>query len=695
MASSVLAKMAVLLTGNATQLFATLDKTNAKLSGFEKNIASVGKGLAGFLAADILVGGIGKAIGVMADFEVQMSTVRAITGATGKEFEALEKDALELGRSTKYTAIQVGELQVAYGRLGFTTKEILAATKATLDLAAATGEDLAKSADVAGSTVRGFALDASETQRVVDVMASSFNKSALGLENFTESMKYVAPIANAANVSVEETTALLAVLADSGIRGSQAGTSLRKIFGDLTKDGRPLQERLAELSAKGITLADSYDEVGRTAQTALLVLSKNTDKTGELTEAFKNASGEAAEMAHIMSDNLTGDVTKLSSAWEGLILSLGNTSALRSATQSLTELVNGLAGNEKDGVLRALALNLNSGSDSAIQMYINKLKELSEQGVDFSLSENQIEEFTKGMKNSTEVASRLREILGSLNTPLKQQSLITESATALLKDYGYDLTAITNALYDNKDAFEILAEVEKVHTAEVKASIEAEINRSRTVALTKEELKKLNDELERQSEIERSARIARLERSQAKAPLSLSGFTDLGKLEGGSATSAMAAAQRALADNTNEANKAQEKQISIIMMQREAWANLGSSIGDTVAQTIAAGAPLLQSLSKITASIINQLEQITLARMIANNAKFGIGGILLAAAGFGIVKGLFNKLGKDNSQGTFQNNSYGATNGAYGMSTVRVYQRGTDMQGTLDESSRLSKRTKG
>lgn len=373
--------MAVIIDGQTAQFNKAMAQSQGQLASLTGSIKNVGAALGLTFGAVQVFNGIKDAIGIMADFEKTMSEVKAITGATGKEFNDLQKDALRLGASTRYTATQVGQLQVAFGRLGFNTKEILAATEATLDLAAATGEDLAKSADVAGSTVRGFGLDASETQRVVDVMAASFNKTALGLDNFTESMKYVAPIAEAANISVEETTALLGVLADAGIRGSQAGTALRKIFGDLSKDGRPVNERLDELGKKGITLSDSFDEVGRTAQTALLVLTKNRDKADELTRAFSDVEGEAAKMARTMQDNLAGDVTKLSSAWEGLILSLSKLDALRDATQALTAFLSALAGgtgNAIDG-LDQLARGIKEGvteSNGGFQLLVDKIKEI-------------------------------------------------------------------------------------------------------------------------------------------------------------------------------------------------------------------------------------------------------------------------------------------------------------------------------
>lgn len=351
--NSVLAKLAIVIDAQNQGFIKHVQASQNALTGLQKSFSSIQTGLQtlGLSFGAFTVGTvIQSAVKSISDFEKEMSTVKAITGATEDEFKALRKSALDLGASTKYTSQQVAGLQIEYGRLGFTTDEILAASKATLDLATATGEDLAKAADVAGSTVRGFGLNANETQRVVDVMAESFNKTALGLDNFSEAMKYVAPVAAAAGASVEETTALLGTLADAGIRGSMAGTSLRKIFTDVAKDGRPLQVRLDELGKKGITLSDAMDEVGRTAQTSLIILSKNTEKTKELTKAFENSAGAGAEAARIMGDNLAGDVDKLSSAYDGLVLSTGNsTSGLREFVSTGTAVLNAL--NAHNGVL--------------------------------------------------------------------------------------------------------------------------------------------------------------------------------------------------------------------------------------------------------------------------------------------------------------------------------------------------------
>lgn len=455
MAQSVLAKMAVLISAQTAEFNKALAASEARLRKFAASAQSTGVSITQALGASALaVGGIqlirviDNAINVASDFEASMSEVKAITGASGDEFKELSRDALRLGSSTKFTATEVSKLQVAYGRLGFTTKEILAATGATLDLAAATGEDLAKSADVAGSTVRGFGLSAKETQRIVDVMASSFNKSALGLENFSEAMKYVAPNAKAANITVEETTALLATLADAGIRGSMAGTSLRKIITDLSKDGRPLKDRLKELADRGITLSDAFDEVGRTAQTSLLILAENTEKTDALAKSFKNVTGEAASMARVMQDNLNGDVTKLSSAFEGLFIKINQNKSFREFIQQFTSFVTYIQSGQEDidkifkNIGYVLSNNdLNKFSDRDIsanlKRYVDDLKEVRrEAGKPFDTK--LIEDLANKYNLSSRGAYLLKQAIEEANTALSFQERAIEKFNKFAEKNGYD-----------------------------------------------------------------------------------------------------------------------------------------------------------------------------------------------------------------------------------------------------------------
>ncbi len=266
----------------------------------------------------------GQVVRIFSSFQYQKSKVQGVSKATGEQFKALKENAKELGASTEYTVTQVAKLQLNYARLGFTPGQILQITSATLDLATATGSDLASAADVAGSTLRAFGYDGSQMTRVVDVMAASFNKSALDLGYFSESMKYVAPIAAKAGVSLEQTTAMLGILADRGIRGSQAGTALKRILSEISTEGKSVSEALADLNEKGLTLADAEDEVGKYAMTALAVLADNAPAVEGLTTALNNSAGAAEHAAAIMRDNVQGDLDTFQSKLEGLIIRLGD-----------------------------------------------------------------------------------------------------------------------------------------------------------------------------------------------------------------------------------------------------------------------------------------------------------------------------------------------------------------------------------
>ena len=200
---------------------------NGMAKQFIKGAAAIGILVTAFRTVNRAVSSI---ISTFSEFEFVMAKVNAVSGATETEFLDLTKSAEELGRKTFFTATQVGELQLAYSKLGFTSKEILLATKATLDLATSTGTDLARAAQVAGASIRGFQLDASEAGRVVDVMAVAFSSSALDIEKWNTSMTKVAPIAAMAGFKIEEVAAIMGKLSDTGIEASIAGTSLRNIF---------------------------------------------------------------------------------------------------------------------------------------------------------------------------------------------------------------------------------------------------------------------------------------------------------------------------------------------------------------------------------------------------------------------------------------------------------------------------------
>ena len=314
--------LSVLLDLNADGFEKGLHKAQRSMRGTANKLKRSGASLTRNVTAPLTLIGA-SSFKVAADFEQSMAKVKAVSGATAGEFKNLRDNAMELGRSTRFSASEVSALQLEFSKLGFTADEITQVTGATLSLAQATGSDLAQSAEVAGSTLRAFGLDASETQRVTDVMAASFSSSALDMGSFQDSMKFVAPVAKKAGLSIEETTAMLAQLANNGIKGSAAGTALRRILSTVGATGGDVKEKLANLSKEVITLGDAKDEVGRTAQSAFLVLKDGLPEVANLTEAFDNATGSADSMAAIMDDTAEGAMKRMQSAVEGAQIAIG------------------------------------------------------------------------------------------------------------------------------------------------------------------------------------------------------------------------------------------------------------------------------------------------------------------------------------------------------------------------------------
>ena len=329
------------------------EKANKGFLGLGKTFGAIARGFVIVKSFQLLARAITSTIQVAAEFELTMAKVRATTQASDEEFKKLEKSARDLALGTIFTATQIGELQLAYSKLGFTTQEILNATEATLDLATATGEDLASSADVVGSVIRGFNLDASETTRVVDVMARSFTSSALNLESFKQSMKTVAPIANAANVDLETTTALLGRLADSGLRGTRAATGLKNLISQLSSPTSKLAQELGytvnssealihaftDLSQRNIDLAKATGLTDERSKAAFLTIINGVSSVQSLTTELEASTGAASRMAAIVGDTLTGSWKTFQSQIEETQIAITNSDVFKSITNDLSALL--------------------------------------------------------------------------------------------------------------------------------------------------------------------------------------------------------------------------------------------------------------------------------------------------------------------------------------------------------------------
>jgi len=313
----------IAIGANLSGLTRGLKIASSKMRRFGSQAKSLGTTLSRGISAPLI--GLGAlSVKTFSGFEAEMSKVKAVSGATADQFNRLEAQAKKLGSTTTFTATEVAGLQTEFAKLGFTANEIDKVTESTLYLAQAGGAELARAAEVAGATLRAFGLEATETSRVTDVMAKSFATSSLDMESFAEAMKTTAPIAKATGVSLEEASAMLGALANNGIKGSIAGTALKKILSELHQEGKPMRQTFRELARQNLNLAQANDLVGERAKGALMILTQQMGTVDELTESYNNAQGAAAGMAAEMMDNTAGAFKELQSATEGALIELGD-----------------------------------------------------------------------------------------------------------------------------------------------------------------------------------------------------------------------------------------------------------------------------------------------------------------------------------------------------------------------------------
>jgi len=299
---------------------------------------------------------------VAADFELAMKKVKAISGATGSDFKLLETNARELGASTVFSASQVAELQLEMAKLGLGAKEIKNATGDTLALAQAFGTELGPTAEAVVKTLNQFGLGADDSGRVADVMATAFANSALDLEKFSGSMANAGPVAKTFGFSLEETTALLGVLANNGIEGADAGTKLKMAFSKLAAEGVDVKDTFTSIINGSLSYKDAIDVLGKRAAILSPIFGENGEELSKLNTKFLESEGAASSLAAEMDDSASGGLAAMKSAIEGAQISLGNSlaptimkvvkfvtdlaqkfSALSPETQNLILTVGGLA----------------------------------------------------------------------------------------------------------------------------------------------------------------------------------------------------------------------------------------------------------------------------------------------------------------------------------------------------------------
>ena len=344
------------VTAETSKLQRNLTSAQAQLQNFGRTCTNVGKDLlmlSGAMAAPLVM-----AARSFAGFDDSMRLVQAVTQATDANFKALTKTAQRLGRDTSYTAQQAADAMVSLGRMGFSPTEIQASIDAVLNLARSTGTELAEAGDIAANSMRIFGIEASQMSDVADVLTVTANSSAQTLIDLFEALKMGGPQAAAAGESIRETSAAIAVLANMGIKGSLAGTALRKSFSQFAKvkvqdqlrsvgvetvDANGNLRKMAEIMrdiAKAMStmptaekLAFAEDIFDIRGSLAGLTLTANTDELDAMLAKLQDVEGVAADTAQKMDAGLGGAFRLLLSAVEGAMNAIAD--AMNSTLQPL------------------------------------------------------------------------------------------------------------------------------------------------------------------------------------------------------------------------------------------------------------------------------------------------------------------------------------------------------------------------
>lgn len=291
-----------------------------------------------------LLGIAATSIKVGNEFQAQMSRVQAIAGATGGELDQMKRQAIELGAKTAFSAKEAAQGMENLASAGFQVNEIMDAMPGVLDLAAVSGGDVAASSEAMASSLRAFGLEAGQAGHVADVFARAAADTNAETVDMAEAMKYVAPVAHSMGLSLEETAASIGIMADAGIKGSQAGTTLRGALSRIAKPTKamvksmdqlgvsfydangkmiPLREQIAQLktATAGLTQEERNRHLvtlyGQNSLSGMLaLLDAGPEKLDKMTNALINSDGAAREMAETMQDNLASKIEQMGGAFE-------------------------------------------------------------------------------------------------------------------------------------------------------------------------------------------------------------------------------------------------------------------------------------------------------------------------------------------------------------------------------------------
>ena len=372
---------------------------NSKLANAAKGFGKFAVKAIGWASTAVsAIGGYVTKVG--ADFESAMSEVSAISGATGAELDALTQKAKEMGASTKFSASESAEAFKYMAMAGWETSDMLDGISGVMNLAAASGEDLAEVSDIVTDAITAFGLQASDSAHFADVLAAASNSANTNVSMLGGSFKYVAPVAGALGYSIEDVSVALGMMANSGIKAEMAGRSLRLMLSRLASPTQEVEEAFEQLglsASEALTNADGsmkplsetieilrggmsgLDEAtkasvasgiaGKEAMSGLLAIVNSSDADFEkLTESIANADGTAQRMAETMEDNLEGAITIMKSAVEGFGISLYETFSVKAkdGVKTLTDYISRLQKAFESGGMQGLLTEFDSVMTDAL-----------------------------------------------------------------------------------------------------------------------------------------------------------------------------------------------------------------------------------------------------------------------------------------------------------------------------------------
>lgn len=409
-----------------------------KVSSIAKTgIATTVTAISGMSTA--LAGVVGYSIKVGSSFEAGMSKVQAVSGASNEQLQRLSDKAKEMGATTKFSATEAADAMNYMAMAGWKTEDMLNGIDGIMNLAAASGEDLATTSDIVTDALTAFGLSASDSTHFADVLAAASSNANTNVSMMGETFKYVAPVAGSLGYSAEDCAVAIGLMANSGIKASQSGTALRSMFSRLAKPSKEVKEAMEKLN---ISLTDSHGNMksldtlmgdlrnsfsglsesekaemasslaGQEAMSGLLAIVNASDADfNKLKDAIYGADGASAKMAETMQDNLQGKITILKSAIEGLGIKI---------YEEIEDPMKEAAEGATDSVEQISSALENGGIDVAVEKTGNiigglsvKIAQESPKMVDASVL--LLKSFVQGIqKNKNQLKYASREIIDSL-----------------------------------------------------------------------------------------------------------------------------------------------------------------------------------------------------------------------------------------------------------------------------------------